>query len=147
MLYIILEHVIDLLKNSSMWDISDLYHPIQYMMMSMHKLGLENHTYIMAVTPMVGEARSQGISSYGTDLHPLGYTALIARFMGPTWGPSGATRTQVGPMLAPWVLLSGWLQAPEGSTFDANTSYVSLTLWSLGPLLQKCFNFNGSMNK
>ena len=36
-------------------------------------------------------------------------TALIARFMGPTWGPSGADRTQVGPMLAPWTLLS-WVQ-------------------------------------
>ena len=33
---------------------------------------------------------------------------LIARFMGPTWGPSGADRTQVGPMLAPWTLLSGY---------------------------------------
>ena len=32
---------------------------------------------------------------------------LIAMFMGPTWGPSGAERTQVGPMLAPWTLLSG----------------------------------------
>ena len=32
---------------------------------------------------------------------------LIARFMGPTWGPSGADRTQEGPMLAPWTLLSG----------------------------------------
>ena len=32
---------------------------------------------------------------------------LTARFMGPTWGPSGADRTQVGPMLAPWILLSG----------------------------------------
>ena len=31
---------------------------------------------------------------------------LIARFMGPAWGPSGADRTQVGPMLAPWTLLS-----------------------------------------
>ena len=27
---------------------------------------------------------------------------LIARFMGPSWGPSGADRTQVGPMLPPW---------------------------------------------
>ena len=27
--------------------------------------------------------------------------------MGPTWGPSGADRTQVDPMLAPWILLSG----------------------------------------
>ena len=26
---------------------------------------------------------------------------LIVRFMGPTWGPSEADRTQVGPMLAP----------------------------------------------
>ena len=34
-------------------------------------------------------------------------TPLITRFMGPTWGPSGADRTQVGPMLAPWNLLSG----------------------------------------
>ena len=32
--------------------------------------------------------------------------APIARFMGLTWGPSGANRTQVGPMLAPWTLLS-----------------------------------------
>ena len=30
----------------------------------------------------------------------------IARFMGPTWGPTGDDRTQVGPMLAPWTLLS-----------------------------------------
>ena len=32
---------------------------------------------------------------------------LIARFMGPTWGPSGADMTQVGPRWAPWTLLSG----------------------------------------
>ena len=31
---------------------------------------------------------------------------LIARFMGPTWGPPGADRTQVGPMEAMWTLLS-----------------------------------------
>ena len=35
--------------------------------------------------------------------------SLIAKFMGPKkiWGPSGADRAQVGPMLAPWTLLSG----------------------------------------
>ena len=33
--------------------------------------------------------------------------SLIAGFMGPTWGPSGTDRTQVGPMLVPWTLLSG----------------------------------------
>ena len=37
--------------------------------------------------------------------------SLIARFRGPTWGPSGADRTPVGPMLAPWILLSGiWIE-------------------------------------
>ena len=34
----------------------------------------------------------------------------IAKFMGPTWGPPGSCRPQMGPMLAPWILLSGqWL--------------------------------------
>ena len=27
--------------------------------------------------------------------------------MGPTWGPHGSCRPQMGPMLAPWTLLSG----------------------------------------
>ena len=33
----------------------------------------------------------------------------IAKFMGPTWGPPGSCRPQMGPMLAPWTLLSGQL--------------------------------------
>ena len=33
--------------------------------------------------------------------------ALIARSMGPTWGRTGDDRTQMGPMLALWTLLSG----------------------------------------
>ena len=31
----------------------------------------------------------------------------IAKFMGPTWGPHWFCRPQMGPMLAPWTLLSG----------------------------------------
>ena len=30
----------------------------------------------------------------------------IAKFLGPTWGPPGSCRPQMGPMLAPWTLLS-----------------------------------------
>ena len=30
----------------------------------------------------------------------------IAKFMGPTWGPPGSCRPQMGPMLATWTLLS-----------------------------------------
>ena len=37
--------------------------------------------------------------------------SLIARFMGATCGPSGVDRSQVGPMLAPLTLLSGYINA------------------------------------
>ena len=57
--------------------------------------------------------------TYGRESNPYMYTlytihttlklTLIARFMEPTWGPSGANRTQVGLMLAPWTLLSGYI--------------------------------------
>ena len=39
------------------------------------------------------------------------WISLIARFMGPTWRPPGSCWPQMGPMLAPWTLLSlssGW---------------------------------------
>ena len=39
--------------------------------------------------------------------------------MGPTWGPPGADRTKVGPMLAPWPLLSGTWWRHEMETFSA----------------------------
>ena len=32
----------------------------------------------------------------------------IEKFMGPTWGPPGSCRPQIGPILAPWILLSGY---------------------------------------
>ena len=33
-----------------------------------------------------------------------------AKFMGTIWGPPGSCRSQMGPMLAPWTLLSGLFQ-------------------------------------
>ena len=41
--------------------------------------------------------------------HFCAIATLMARLMGPTWDPPGADTTQVGPMLAPWTLLSGQL--------------------------------------
>ena len=62
----------------------------------------------------------------------------IARFMGPTWGPPGADRIQVGPMLAPWTLLCGippWLM----------TDHPTLLVWlGLGLLI---VHFGGSVQK
>ena len=37
-------------------------------------------------------------------------TTQIAKFIGPKWGPPGSCRPQMGPMLAPWTLLSGYYQ-------------------------------------
>ena len=39
----------------------------------------------------------------------------IARFMGPTWDPPGANRTQAGSMWATWTLLSGNAQILIGN--------------------------------
>ena len=36
-----------------------------------------------------------------------GATTQIEKLMEPTWGPPGSCRPQMGPMLAPWTLLSG----------------------------------------
>ena len=49
----------------------------------------------------------KGIKSETNVNHFWRKDTLIARFMGPTWDPSGADRTQVGPMSAPWTLQFG----------------------------------------
>ena len=36
-------------------------------------------------------------------------TTQIAKFVGTTWGPPGSCRPRMGPMLAPWTLLSGYI--------------------------------------
>ena len=45
----------------------------------------------------------------------------IAKFMGPTWGPRGSCRPQMGPMLVPWTLLSG--DIPLGIKCNLNLRY------------------------
>ena len=45
--------------------------------------------------------------SYGHDIYMICCSTQRAKFMGPTWGPPGSCRPQMGPMLAPWNLLSG----------------------------------------
>ena len=64
---------------------------------------------------------------------------LIARIMGPTWDPSGAERTQVGPMLAPWTLLSALspvlpfcITCPKGTWIIPYIYYISsLTVYAI----------------
>ena len=56
---------------------------------------------------------------------------LIARFMGPTWGPSGADRTQVHPMLAPWTLLSGNIITTTKPKALATAGLTTCEFWYL----------------
>ena len=53
-------------------------------------------------------------------------TPQIARFMGPTWGPPGSCRPQMGPMLAPWTLLSGTAHLTGRTQFPLITAMVAL---------------------
>ena len=64
-------------------------------------------------------------------------TSLMAKFMGPTWGPSRDNRTQVGPILAPLTLLSGlharhYTHIPWSSTFcrDVTLDFATLRMLS-----------------
>ena len=53
----------------------------------------------------------------------------IAKFMGPTWGPSGSCRPQMGPMLAPWTLLSGYV----------HTAWTACNSRSLSNIEGRCY--------
>ena len=44
----------------------------------------------------------------------------IAKFMGPTWVPPGSCWPQMGPMLAPWTLLSGSVASHNNARNSAN---------------------------
>ena len=56
--------------------------------------------------------------------------SLTAIFMVPRWGPAGADRTQVGPMLVPWTLLSGlsYISNSNGHKPDNNCWMTNLSL-------------------
>ena len=70
--------------------------------------------------------------------------------MGPTWGPSGADRTQVGSMWAPWNLLSGMLycqldsqeQISMKSLANVRHFYSRKCVWKYVKRQPFCFGLN-----
>ena len=72
--------------------------------------------------------------------------SLIAQLMGPTWGPSGADRTQVGPMLAPSTMCyPGHLTLLEYCPLWCTIwTYLKFTGDSphKGPVIQKAFTYH-----
>ena len=91
-------------------------------------------------------------NGHQVDMPYLGFWAclvsvvfLITRFMGPTWGPSGADRTQVGPMLAPWTFLSG-IFCVHNQLFTGPSHVQLLSISDLCLKLSndyKCYFFTG----
>ena len=74
----------------------------------------------------------------------LAICTLIARFMGPTWGPSGSIRTKMGPMLAPWTLLSGYL-VPEPKVLVWGHLH-NWDVWPLNFIMQHCLHIAYSID-
>ena len=62
--------------------------------------------------------------------------------MGPTWGPPGADRTQVGPMLTTWTLLSGWLPGID-SNWRQTAGPCVIHKW--GPLCRSRYQGQGQV--
>ena len=91
--------------------------PVNRLITKVSRMSIITTAYWHAYTPMIlrrlSTTKKESIAwcsvilAYGLSLMWV-MSTMIARFMGPTWGPSGADRTQVGPMLAPWTLLSGY---------------------------------------
>ena len=59
------------------------------------------------------------ITDFKSNPHLPRVQSQISKFMGPTWGPPGSCRPQMGPMLAQWALLSGMSSAddPHGAIY------------------------------
>ena len=74
-----------------------------------------NHLFILFSYEQVSDSR------YVIQLIVMGFSfgvekpSQIANFMGPTWGLPGSCRPQMGPMMAPWILLSGVVLKPTRS--------------------------------
>ena len=60
---------------------------------------------VMGIYALVGLSEQLPRQQRGSNL--FSSSTPNSKVHGPTWGPSGADRTQVSPMLAPWTLLSG----------------------------------------
>ena len=78
--------------------------------------------------------------------YPSTKQSLIARFMGPIWGPSGADMTQVGPMLAPWTLLS-WVVVSHSVGTVKITKVSVIYFIFFGYWIQMCFSYFPDLTK
>ena len=85
---------------------------------------------ILSLTVPVLNPNTDEIGSVGLTSTFLQNETQIAKFMGPTWGPPGSFRPQMGPMLAPQTLLSGEVLNWQQSLKPNPSSYL-LCYWQM----------------
>ena len=77
-----------------------------YLTLKYYKLDLLQSCVLQYVTYKLTTTKLKCSSEFeSTKKRPI--PSQIAKLMGPTWDPPGSCRPQMGPMLAPWTLLSG----------------------------------------
>ena len=79
----------------------------------------------------------------------VGWMSLIAKFIGPTWGPSGADRPQVGPMLAPSILLHAVHSTTSWTVLKAfgRAQFSPLQLADKSPMITDQHTAGGSVSQ
>ena len=70
----------------------------------------------------------------------------IAKFMEPTWGPPGSCWPQMGPMLAPWILLSGLTNMWYVKRYQVRHCVTSFSISIVTPLLDIRWQCNGVLH-
>ena len=80
--------------------------------------------YVSKIAPV--SINEYMISSISFRVHGMNVTQ-IAKFTGQTWGPPGSCRPQMGPILAPWTLLSGTDSTAEALFEDFDAYLLSVT--------------------
>ena len=64
-------------------------------------------------------------------IHRHTVASQIAKFMGPTWSPPWFCRPKIGPMVVPWILLSGFLFIQNGWSMKHVPGSVSMCISSI----------------
>ena len=87
---------------------------------------------------------------YGSGKPRINKSSPITSFMGSTWGPPGAVRTQVGSVLATWTLLSGLVTLWYRDAIGTLWGNLSVKAWvsSQRPVMRICdFVYAVRLNK
>ena len=89
--------------------------------------GVWIYQIVTGMTSFVGMPSTHLVSNIGVDIAQLetGISRMPVIYL-ITWSPPGANRTLVGPMLAPWTLLSGMMHRSEFGTITRHPVWHSL---------------------